>query len=91
MKDPTKKAASASRSKKEAAPKAQPIELEWQRLMNEHKNASAKPYSPKTKFIIGDKVKHPSFGDGIVMKLLHPNKIEIVFQMDMKVLIHGGA
>lgn len=76
--------------KADAEPSSTPVELEWQKLMETHKAAQTKPYSAKTPFLLGDKLNHPVFGDGIVMKLIHPNKLEIIFRTDLKVLIHGG-
>jgi hypothetical protein len=89
------KAVKATRtSKKKAAAEEEvchSIEAEWQKLMLAHKDAPTKGYSTKANFGLGDKINHPTFGDGIVGKLIYPNKIEVIFQMDVKVLIHGGA
>ncbi|OFZ73797.1 MAG: hypothetical protein A3K03_12165 [Bdellovibrionales bacterium RIFOXYD1_FULL_44_7] len=67
------------------------IEGEWQRLMVLHREAPTRTYTMKTKFILGDKLKHPNFGEGIVGRLIYPNKIEVIFKTDMKLLIHGGS
>jgi hypothetical protein len=81
-----------TRSKKAApAPEAAPIEAEWEKLMAAHKNAPVKPYNMKGSFVLGDKIHHPTFGEGIVGKLIYPNKLEVIFRHDMKVLIYGGA
>ena len=39
---------------------------------------------------LADKIKHPTFGEGIVNKLIYPNKVEVIFQSDVKILIHAG-
>ena len=79
------------KTKKETAEAAgNPIELEWEKLMSQHKDAPMKNYSMKTQFSLGDKIAHPNFGDGIVGKLIYPNKLEVIFRNDLKVLIHGG-
>lgn len=83
-KEPKKK------SKKAAADDSSPIELEWQKLMTAHRDAPFKPYSTKASFALGDKINHPTFGEGIVGKLIYPNKLEVIFRNDLKVLIHGG-
>jgi hypothetical protein len=67
------------------------IEAEWNKLMTVHKDAPFKGYSVKAQFGLGDKLKHASFGEGIVNRLIYPNKVEVVFKTDIKVLIHGGA
>jgi len=66
------------------------IEVEWENLMATHKAAPIKPYSTKGVFLLGDKIHHPTFGDGIVGKLIYPNKIEVIFRTDLKVLIYSG-
>jgi hypothetical protein len=79
-------------TRKPREPKAEktvPIELEWMKQMN----ASTKPkreYAANVAFTSGDRLAHPTFGDGVVQKLIYPNKIEVIFKSDLKTLIHGG-
>jgi len=90
----TEVAPKKKRASKKAADEAQSastIEAEWEKLMASHKDAPFKPYGLKSKFALGDKIRHPSFGEGIVGKLIYPNKLEVIFRTDIKVLIHGGA
>jgi hypothetical protein len=68
-------------------PKAVPVEVEWQRQMNAT-NKAIQPYAADQKFAAGDKLSHPTFGMGVVQKLVYPNKVEILFQSDLKILIH---
>lgn len=90
--EPGKKATKAPRKKKaDDTPQGNPIELEWEKLMAAHRDAPMKPYTMKSQFGLGDKISHPNFGDGIVGKLIYPNKVEVIFRTDVKVLIHGGA
>ena len=70
--------------------KAASIEEEWRKIMNAHKNSPEYAYSGKIKMNVGDRIKHPTFGNGVVMKHIYPNKAEILFEMDLKVLICGG-
>ncbi len=86
-------AAKPKRAKKAASdePQSNPIELEWEKLMNTHKNSPVKSYSTKGTFVLGDKLNHSTFGDGIVGRLIYPNKVEVIFRHDLKVLIHAGA
>ena len=66
-----------------------PIEVEWTKLIN----ASTKPtrnYAANEYFNTGDKVAHTTFGEGIVQKVIYPNKIEIIFRSDLKLLVHSG-
>jgi hypothetical protein len=79
------------KKKKEAEVETVSVEAEWEKLMLAHKDAPLKSYNTKGNFALGDKLSHPTFGDGIVGKLIYPNKLEVIFRTDVKVLIHGGA
>jgi hypothetical protein len=67
------------------------IEVEWEKLMSAHRDVPLKSYSTKSQFGLGDKLNHPTFGDGIVGKLIYPNKLEVIFRTDVKILIHAGT
>jgi len=88
--EPAKSAKAAKSPKAAAAPKSTPIEVEWEKQMAALKANPTRPYSAKGHFQAGDKLNHPTFGDGIVGKLVYPNKIEVIFRHDLKVLIHAG-
>jgi len=66
-----------------------PIEQEWTKQIN-GSNKPVRQYAATQAFGLGDRIAHPSFGEGIVQKLIFPNKVEILFRADMKVLIHAG-
>ncbi len=74
-------------SKKED--KAVPVELEWMKQMNAT-TSPMRSYAANEAFKPGDRVAHPTFGDGVVQKLIFPNKVEILFRADLKTLIHAG-
>lgn len=61
---------------------------EWEKRMAEHRNTPVKDYSVKTGFKTGDRIEHPTFGTGLVEKTFHPNKIEVIFKTEIKLLIH---
>lgn len=76
------------RSTEKSATKSVPVEVEWLKQMN----ATTKPlraYAANETFQVGDRIGHPTFGEGIVQKQIFPNKIEILFKMDLKTLIHA--
>ncbi len=83
----TTRTARAPREAKEE--KTVPVELEWMRQMNAS-TAAMKEYGADQAFITGDRIKHPVFGEGIIQKLVFPNKVEVLFKMDIKTLIHAG-
>ena len=87
--------ATATKTTRSRAPKAEPVDTaiavreEW---TNKMKEAAANPkveYAISKSFRTGEIVKHPSFGDGVVTKTIHPDKIEVIFENDLKILLHG--
>jgi len=60
----------------------------WEGAMSKSKEDPT-PYSIRTKFEIGEILDHPKFGAGVVEKQIDNNKIEVVFQTEVKVLIHN--
>lgn len=92
VKDPAKAPKSRKKSAADVAAAAtQSIEAEWEKLMSASKDATPKKYGASGKFLLGDKIKHDAFGEGIVGRIIYPNKIEVIFRTDLKILIHGGA
>jgi len=67
--------------------KAISVQEEWLKAMEEVRKKPAKPYSIKLVFLVGDRIHHPKFGEGVIRKNIHPNKVEILFQDDLKILI----
>jgi len=66
------------------------VEDEWKKKMEEAgSQAKRVVYSIKAALGMGDVVKHPSYGDGVVLKLIFPNKAEVIFQDDLRTLIHS--
>jgi len=76
-----KKAARPGREKK--------VEVPFADVLATKKKAPV-TYSPKRTFGVDDVVDHPAFGRGYVT-VARPDKVEIAFQSDVKVLIHGRA
>lgn len=68
-------------TKKEAVP----VEKLWQEALS---NAQGEPkaYSMDAKFEEGDLIDHPTFGKGVVEKLIENNKIQTLFEHGMKLL-----
>jgi hypothetical protein len=87
--DPAKAPKAKAPGKKASAPKVA-VEEEWTRLMRENSGKPLRDYGADQSFSIGDRLKHPVFGEGVVTKQIFPKKLEICFSMDLKVLIHAG-
>jgi len=80
-------------SKKKVIPHRKKAEMKnnektWEEAL---KQSSIKmlDYSPKTKFIKGDLINHPTFGKGVIEKLVDNNKIEVLFKENRKTLVHN--
>lgn len=89
---PTEKTLAAAAARKAAKPRQKaeviPVEVEWREQMDKAHKSTSIPYSPQKEFKIGDLVEHPSFGAGIVKLVKDGNKFEIIFQQDIKLLVH---
>jgi hypothetical protein len=57
--------------------------------LNSRSTAVAKTYSPKDKYEPGDVLEHPTFGRGVTTAIKDGTKIEVLFEMGAKTLIHG--
>lgn len=67
------------------------VGAEWRKEMLIRKDRPLNTYNARVQVAVGDRLAHPTFGEGIIMKVIHPNKAEILFEMDLKVLIVGGS
>lgn len=59
----------------------------WNKAINKA-TSSSKEYSIKGAFQAGDLINHPTFGQGVVERLIDNNKIEVLFQDDYRTLMH---
>ena len=88
---PAKKKRAAKSTTAADAAKTVSIEAEWTRLMGEIGHTNRAAYSPQKRFKQADVISHPSFGDGVVTRVIHPNKMEVLFKSDLKLLIHSPS
>jgi hypothetical protein len=90
--NPGEKASQAAVKRKNAAPKEKPqvipVEVEWREQLSSRQNAPQIQYAPSKEFKAGDVIDHPSFGCGVIKALKDGNKFEVIFQRDVKILIH---
>ena len=59
----------------------------WNKAIGKN-STDSKTYTIKGSFITGDIIDHPTFGQGVVEKLIDNNKIEVLFQDDYRTLMH---
>lgn len=75
------------KSSKSKGPSKSVAEI-WQDAINKN-TMNPKSYSIKDTYLMGDLIAHPTFGDGLVEKVIDRNKIEVLFKDDYRTLIHG--
>jgi hypothetical protein len=89
---PQEKSGGVIQAKREVKPRAKvqviPLEVEWREQLKSREGAPSLPYAPFKDFKVGDVIDHPTFGCGVVRALKDGNKFEILFQRDVKVLMH---
>jgi hypothetical protein len=66
------------------------LPVEWENWMEKNKEQPSKPYSLQGIFEEGDKIDHPKFGAGWVKRRFGENKMEVLFQEEMKILVCGS-
>ncbi len=90
--NPGTKGAEAAAKKRESSPreKAQiiPVEVEWREMLSKSENKPSLAYAPTKEYQAGDVIEHPTFGAGVVRAIKDGNKFEVLFQRDVKTLIH---
>ncbi len=55
-------------------------EQSWEKAVTGRMMADFIKYNVKTQFKVGDLVKHPKFGDGVVTQVIDAHKVEILFK-----------
>ena len=81
-----RKAGTTSAKKSKTVQSAVPVEVEWKRQLAEAKEKGSQVYAIDGSYIVGDVVKHPVFGLGVVQTLKSRDKMEVLFQSDIKLL-----
>ncbi|MGE3261864.1 MAG: hypothetical protein AB7K68_08810 [Bacteriovoracia bacterium] len=90
--NPAHTASASTRTRKESSPREKvqviPIEVEWREQLRSNENKPSVKYAPTGEFKVGDVIDHPTFGCGIVRSMKDANKFEVLFQRDVKTLVH---
>ena len=82
-----KNTGAATRAAKSASNAREAHNKEYEKLID-GAGAEAPAYNMKNKFEGGSKLKHPKFGVGVV-RLAQPEKIEVVFEDEVRSLVHN--
>jgi hypothetical protein len=64
-------------------------EADYDKLIASRKTTRAKSYSMDGIFKTGELLDHPIFGLGVITEIEMPNKIEVMFRQESKLLICG--
>ncbi len=67
-------------------PPARTLEEEWLAQMKGRDPKLAVPYGQGSRPQTHDLVEHPSFGFGLVLKVIPPNKVELLFRDGVRLL-----
>lgn len=78
--------AAAKRKEAAATAKRNAHSEEYNKLISEEGDTAA--YNMKAKFTANTKIKHPKFGMGYV-RAVQPDKIEVVFEDEVRNLVHN--
>lgn len=82
----TKKKAPSARKTSTAKPRTTKAERVWEDLQEKLRPEDAVPYSMTTPMKEEMLIQHPSFGLGLVVNCIRPNKMEVQFQAGIKLL-----
>ncbi|MBN8554763.1 MAG: hypothetical protein J0L93_04900 [Deltaproteobacteria bacterium] len=63
----------------------------YQKKLHEAAAKTPKAYRIDEAFEVGDAIDHVKFGRGIVLKLIHPDRMEVIFPDEMKVLMKKAS
>lgn len=77
------------RSTASKTPKINP-ETEWQQKLI-HSEKNIKEYNINSRFAIDNRVKHPTFGLGLVVEVIHPDKVKVFFPEGARILKCGSS
>jgi hypothetical protein len=69
----------------------EPANLKWREMVETYGVARPTPYDIHGSFESGQTLEHSSFGVGFVIRALPPNKIEVLFENEIKILIMAVA
>ena len=85
--DPTKSAGGAKKTSATRTPKINP-EIVWQEKLRDSLK-SPKTYSTESPYNLENRIRHPLFGLGLVVELIHPDKMKVYFSEGIRILKCG--
>jgi len=61
----------------------------WEKATSGRTVAEFKKYTVSQTFAEGDLIRHTKFGDGVVLRVIDPRKVEILFKDEQRTLAQG--
>ena len=49
----------------------------------------SRPFNPRDSYRVGDRLVHPTFGEGVVQETRGATKVTVLFEAGMKLLVQG--
>jgi hypothetical protein len=88
----TPRAASGSSSRASGGAQAtqRSARLTWEKAIAGQPPNAFKPYTVAATWSPGDLVRHKSFGDGVIARIIDPKKVEILFEEGPKTMAQGS-
>ena len=83
------RATSSSRASSAAATQRS-ARATWEKAIAGQPPGAFKPYSVAAMWSPGELVRHKSFGDGVVARIIDPKKVEILFEEGPKTMAQGS-
>jgi hypothetical protein len=85
----TKKAAPKKPGSRAAGASKELGPAEYEKIMKGQDTSRAQRYRTAVNYAQGDVLDHTTFGIGVVLRLLTDAKIEVIFPLGCKTLVHG--
>lgn len=87
----TPRAASSGASRAGGAPATQrSARATWEKAIAGQPPNAFKAYSVAGTYEAGDLIRHKSFGDGVIARIIDPKKVEILFEEGPKTMAQGS-
>jgi hypothetical protein len=81
--------AAAAKAGKRPAAKARAPRRAAAPLVEADLSRPCRPFRPSDTYEVGDRIRHEHFGEGVVQAVRGPTKVEVLFGVGPKTLVHG--
>jgi hypothetical protein len=78
-------------ARKSIGKKSENVVNDWEIAMKNTTRQTPKAYAMDGIYEAGDRITHSKFGDGLIRRIIQPNKMEVLFQRDVKTLVRSSS